>query len=538
MSQQLSKRSILIVDHDTKAVEQQRRLFQSMGATVVDVAISVDMAMMMLRLMPYDLIVISYDMGARQKTGLQLIEEARREGLAIHKSAIVVAVNDQPELKYAALINAPDLLIKKPLHAADVSRLIEKLSRIKRAVAPVEHALNEQEWESALLFIAKLQTLYPALYTYLNRLRGYALLSLNRLAEALACFDEVYQQKGAVWSALGKGVVLNRMGRFDEAKTYLSDVLDKTHYSADAFEELALCHSLCGDAFAAFMLLQRAALLQPGAVTVQLRLAEEAAFLGEFQDAIKAYEEAIRLGKHSALLDVSAYLGLIKIRIAALDPKNISDAEIDAVLASIDQVEYEFKGLDARFAVQVYRAMMRYKLRQSAMAKDHLQKAATLLSKMDQDEHLIWSSWLQEAIEVNGLELALPGPSKKEEPPAWLTLYRKGVDSSSHQENVLSLAYLKKANALVPDNLSVLLAYGETCIRQGETLPVSELAPMMCALHSVPYGSLTARQEIRVRLLLKQFSALVAPEAQIKSSSSDKIEGSSGDEVSSLMESP
>jgi hypothetical protein len=103
---------------------------------------------------------------------------------------------------------------------------------------------------------------------------------------------------------------------------------------------------------------------------------------------------------------------------------------------------------------------------------------------------------------------------------------------------VLSLAYLKKANALVPENLSVLLAYGETCIRQGETLPVSELAPMMCALHSVPYGCLTARQEIRVRLLLKQFSALVAQEAQIKSSSSDKIEGSSGDDVSSLMESP
>jgi tetratricopeptide (TPR) repeat protein len=538
MSQQLSKRSILIVDHDTKVVEQQRSIFQSLGATVVDVATSVDMAMMMLRLMPYDLITISYDMGRRQKTGLQLIEEARREGLPIYKSSILVAVNDQLELKYAALTNTPDLFINKPLRAADLSRLIEKLSRIKRAVAPVECALNDQQWESALLFITKLQALYPALQTYLNRLKGQALLSLNRLPEALDCFDEVYQQKGIVWSILGKGVVLNRMGRFDEAQAYLSDVLEQSHYSGDAFEELALCHSLCGDHFAALMLLQRAVVLQPGAVSTQLRLAEQAAFMGEFQEAVKAYDETIRLGRHSALIDHTTYFGLIKIQIAAIDPEDADASAIDAVLTTMDQVEFDYRSLEVRFAVQIFRAMMRYKLKQTSSAEGHLIKAASLLGEMSEELHITWSYWLREAVEVNGLSLAIPEPLQLSEEVPWMILYRKGLESSAHQENTLSLAYLKKASSLELGNVGVLLAYLEQSMRQQGGHSISELTPFMCALSSVPYGCLTGRQEIRVRMLLKQFSVMIAEEAQIKSSSSDKIEGSLEEVSSSLIGSP
>jgi tetratricopeptide (TPR) repeat protein len=97
--------------------------------------------------------------------------------------------------------------------------------------------LRQSRWEAAAVTLCKLLANDPKRDQVRMRL-GECLLNLNRLEEALACFDRCWSEPVRVPALFGKAVVLQQLRRFDEAELTYERVLELDPTAGEALSNL------------------------------------------------------------------------------------------------------------------------------------------------------------------------------------------------------------------------------------------------------------------------------------------------------------
>ncbi len=195
-----------------------------------------------------------------------------------------------------------------------------------RPVIDAGMALWEQDqYEEALEVFRGVLAEHPFFAEVQNK-AGLCHAMMGRPAEALRCFDAALEINRSYAEAhLNRGIVLNELGRHDEARQALAragelDTRDSTRFPSELGNDLADAHARLGDLYLVAQLPQRAAdhyaealAVRPRFQDIRANYARALMQLGEFEGALAALQEV--LAERPGALDARIHLGLVHQRL-------------------------------------------------------------------------------------------------------------------------------------------------------------------------------------------------------------------------------
>jgi len=394
--------SALIVDSDRDRLGQLRGQLSLLGIASVASATSANMATSYLAMQSFDFCFIAYDLGRSGKTGLQVIEEATFGGARRHRDAFVlITVGGQSQLA-GALEYAPDACIEMPRDQLRLRGCLEPMVRIKRQLASLEELFDAGDWQAVLEQAAPLPLSDPDAGQALERLKGLALLRLERFQDAEALFASLAQQ--ADWADIGLGLALYHQGRYVEARACLALLTGQNRIAPEAFLLQARCERILGRWNEAQLLLRKAVLLQPAAPRLQADLANLLALVDDWQQAVTAYREAVRHGRASVFQREECYYGLVESLLQQVDSSH-SEASVAAESECVRTLEEAVRDFDGDpvvlFRTRLLSARLYQRSGNVAMAEQAARDAVERYGRLSPSEQALLADQLADGLEAS-----------------------------------------------------------------------------------------------------------------------------------------
>ncbi|GGO83085.1 hypothetical protein GCM10011348_25990 [Marinobacterium nitratireducens] len=379
MESYLEGKTALVVDSNRDDLGALRELLGGFGLAQVAAATSAGMAVNYLAAQSFDFCFVAYDLGPGVKNGLQVIQEATLDGSRRYRDGFVlIAASDQAQALAGALEYAPDACIAKPCDRARLRQCLDRLARVKSLLLPLEERLDEGDWKGALEQGEQAQERYPGVRPYLQRLRGIALLHLERFREAETLFLRLSQEPVCDWADIGLGVALYQQGRYREAHRCLGHLTGQNQTAPEAFLMQARCERVLGHWREAQMLLRKATILQPFMPQLQSDLACLLALDGDWPQAATAYRQAVAHGRYSPFQRVDCYYGLVEALLQQVEKgaSAVSDAAEAECVRTLESAVRDFEGDPAvPFRARLLAARLYRRSGNSALAEQAAQDA-------------------------------------------------------------------------------------------------------------------------------------------------------------------
>lgn len=343
---QLKNKRVLIVDDLVEARSAMKSMMAMLGAENVETARDGREATDMITERDYDLVLSDYNLG-KGKDGQQVLEEARHTNRLKATSLFVIVTGENAVDKVmGALEYEPDGYITKPYTLSILRERLQRLMAIKEVMKPVNQALDLGDVEWAISMAHHILHDNPGYLLPVSRILGKLHLQRQEFAEAHSAYNAVLEQRPAIWARLGQAVCTYHMGDPDHAVTLLREIL--------------LDHPLyvqCHDWLARIMLekeknieaqqeLQSAVAISPRGVLRQIELGRLAVENNDHKTAQSAFEQAMRLGRHSCYKSSENYMNFIRAVQHNLEKSEGKDNKLlcNKALRALDEVKQEYAG--------------------------------------------------------------------------------------------------------------------------------------------------------------------------------------------------
>ncbi|MDO6564124.1 tetratricopeptide repeat protein [Amphritea sp. 1_MG-2023] len=524
-----SKKKVLIVDNRLEDLAELKMILGSIGVSDIQVASSVNMALVMLRESSYDLCFVVFDLGKEHKNGLQLIQEATVERTRQFSTIFTLVVEpDRSKLLFGSLDSSPDTYISKPYSEPKVRFRLEKIMRVKEAVRSLDSLLDQEQREDALQMCSQLIEHYPALRFYINRFRGIILLQQGLFSEAGQLFETIIEQRDQPWARVGLGAALCHQGDYLNARQVLQQVIDESHFCVEAYTWLARTYRALGERGEAISLLRKAVMLQPTVPDLLGILGSLAAQNQEWNVAVEAYGKAIHYARQSCFQSEDYYFSLV----AAYLARDHFDRDIEeSAIRTLDDVMQAFPNeaivqFKSRLMVaQVYR-------RVGAQARADLaaRNAFDLFCELELTEKAEWVEVFLEGMEGTAVEsdaqILKQSVNRDSAALEWGKLNIQGMLSYRQKNYAKALGLFVRADGILPGNPSLTLNLVQAALEQARK-PGDERFELLLrcdnALYGINYGALSRRQQKRYLALAERCADMARVMAEGKREAKETI---------------
>lgn len=506
-----SGKSALIVDSKLEDLGALRQILGRLGVGQVQVASSVNMALILMRELSFDLCFAAYHMGKGEKNGLQLLLEANEEGILPEASTYFLIVDpESSELLFGSLENSPDTYISKPYEQGKVRHRVEKQLRIKEAIRPIEQLLDEEHYEEVLEQGAKLVDHYPGLNIFLQRVNGIALLRMKRFSQAKDLFIKLTAKRDLPWAEVGKGIAHFNLGEYEDALKCLNKVVDQQHICVEAFTWLARIYRVKGELERAVTLMRKAVMIQPTVPALQSELADLACQTKEWDIAKEAYGQAIRYARYSAFQTPIHYFGYVRAMIQA-NQNRLSEIEADVVRVLEDVVLDHPDDQEVVFLAKLANSDLYRKETTQTRLEQMLQQTWNFFLRLDADYQCKWLDVMVEAVQGSALESEVQTKRRDLNRIMIEKDWGKANYSAmtSFRNGDLDRAFLMfgRANELLPSHAGIALNLVQAGIekaKRGENA-LWILLSVRDVLATLPYGALPEKQQQRYSALAERY---------------------------------
>ncbi|WP_207063847.1 tetratricopeptide repeat protein [Motiliproteus sp. SC1-56] len=513
MAVDLEDKSVLIVVKRLEDLSALRRLMAELGSRDIHVASSANMALNMLRMQPFDLCVVESFLGTGEKSGLQVVEEAIREGLKPETGAFVlITPEDTKALPNDSLDYGADTFVTRPLDLEKLQLRLEKLLKLKQAVYPVESLIEQGDYEKALNAIDVMSRKYPSLKLYLQRLQGRLLVVTEAYDRAQELFERLLNDRKLLWAHMGLGIVAYRTGRYGEAAAHFNEILRVCPESIEAYDWLSKVYRGIGRNQDAQKLLEKAVQVLPTAPALQAGLGDVASENSNWAVAIDAFRCAVKFAKRSCHQTQTNYFGLarcLQTRIAKHGGASSAEAEREAV-RTLEDVVSEYRDDDLiRFKSRLMTSETYKRSGDIARANAAVKDAFAVFKRLDDSK---------QAEELDNLIEGVEGTVLQPEVDAYKSDFNKRVFTETEwgRYNLQGMGLYRKgrfgeafdcfcqALESVPNSPSVLLNLvqtGYSLIQQEPERAQEVLAVCNDRLLRMSIGAMNTKQQERYRAL-------------------------------------
>ncbi|MGB0733293.1 MAG: hypothetical protein ACPGPF_05985 [Pontibacterium sp.] len=505
-------KSVLIVERSLDDLSALRELLQVIGFTNIQVASSVNMALQLMHFESYDFCFASFDLGRDEKTGLQLLSEAKDAKVWSWNAAFILIVDpERSSLLFGSLENAPDVYISKPYQLPLLRNRIEKVLRIKHVTKTINQLMDQESFDQAIAGCEQVAKRFPGLRLHLYRMRGIMLLRQEKYGEALVLFNALLQQRDFPWVKVGAGIALNKLGKFAEAFEHLNGVVEQGHVCAEAYYWAAVAKLSQGARNAALMLMRKAVMLQPSETYLRQFLGDMALMDGVPRLAIESYRSAIRYGKDTAHQSVDSYLGLA--RAIAFEVVTSKDEYLDTERVEVLEQAARFGEADAalRFAVNLCAVDTLFYMGKGDIADQRFDDLWFQYDALAETEQLLYLDAMRLLVSTaqfgKPLQQAEQRYQQMVEQYDWSSQVAVAHKYKQAHKHGLAFSAYKKAHALQPNHIPTLLNMVEVGLKALPSYPDKQAAiRFFCqkCLLSVRFGSLMFAQQDAYRNLYQR----------------------------------
>ena len=309
----LARKRTLVVDDHPGMLSSLTRALEACGIRAPHAVRNAHEAVARLRNMRYDIVLADFDLGPGPD-GQQLLEHCRRERLLAPTAVFMMVTAERAyDRVMSAAELAPDDYLVKPFTEETLRlRLVRALER-KHALATI-HELREQgEHEALTQACDRLMSAEPRHAFELARIKGEALLALQRYEQALGVFEQVLHARPLPWARLGVAQALVGLGRHAQARALLTELLaDAPEYLA-AYDVLSQLHGRCDNDADAKAVLKMALEVSPNAVHRHKAIGALALRAHDLETAETAYSAVVRKSRHGFAQSPDDHLTLSRI---------------------------------------------------------------------------------------------------------------------------------------------------------------------------------------------------------------------------------
>lgn len=248
----------------------------------------------------YDVILLGYDLGDKQKNGQQLLEELRlSEVISRHCVVIIITAEVSQAMVLAALEHKPDSYLCKPYTVKELNKRLNNCVRKKEAMALIYQALENDDRNLAISLVnAALEKNTPYRAECLG-IKARQLFELQKFSQAKKIYHAYQNEKNCLWASIGLGRIALQENELTNAEEIFKNVIKQKPLYLPCYDWLASIYELKQNLFVAEETLEQALKLSPRSV---LRLKKYAGLCfdnAHFEKATDAYEQVYNIACNS-----------------------------------------------------------------------------------------------------------------------------------------------------------------------------------------------------------------------------------------------
>ena len=199
----VSSKWVLLID-DLEAMRAQLRVsLSSVGFARLHVVGNIQEALELLKNNRYDLILCDYALGDGTD-GQQFLEYLRTNDLITRNTAFIMIT---AETSYERVISAaecsPDDYILKPFTAAQFGARMERLVEKQEYFSIIDVETDAKNWDQVIIECDKKLSNKDRYYIELSKIKGSALMRLNRFQDAANLYSGIIALRPVGWAKLG-----------------------------------------------------------------------------------------------------------------------------------------------------------------------------------------------------------------------------------------------------------------------------------------------------------------------------------------------
>jgi len=305
----LHQSAALVVDGNPSTRMTLAGQLRGMGLQSVSQTSRISEARRELERNPFDVVICGDQFPKGGGSGQELLDDLRRSGLLPYATVFILLTDEATYLKVSeAAESSVDSYIVRPYSAGSLYDRIEQARLRKAALLPIYQALEAQQPEEAVRLAHERVAARGPQWQQAGRLGAEVLLRLERMDEARALFQLLWDADPKPWALLGVARAQLDAGATHAALQTLKALIEAAPDYPEAYDVLGRAQLELGQFQEALSTLHKALTLTPMAIGRQQRLGMLAFFCGDRERAFELLERSTYLGLDSKMFDSECLL--------------------------------------------------------------------------------------------------------------------------------------------------------------------------------------------------------------------------------------
>lgn len=248
----------------------------------------------------YDVILLGYDLGEKQKNGQQILEELRVNNYINRQCTVILITAEVSQaMVLAALEHKPDHYLCKPYSLSDLDKRLGDCLRKKRIMGPIYQALDDQQPLKVIKHCQEALTNKKPFKAECLGILSRQYFELEEYDKAKQIYNAYKNTANCQWATIGLGKVALQEQKLHQAEKLFKLLIDKYPLYLSSYDWLAVTYEAQFHYLFAEEVLEQALQISPRSLTRLKKYANLCIKNEHFEKAATAYENNYKLAHNS-----------------------------------------------------------------------------------------------------------------------------------------------------------------------------------------------------------------------------------------------
>ena len=295
-----SDKRFLIVDNLKPSRDVLKQLANSLDPDIVDTAQSANEALKRCSNLSYDVLLLGYDLGEKQKNGQQLLEELKVTKLIGRQTVVILVTAEMSQaMVLAALEHKPDDYLVKPYTTKELAKRLDRCFQKKIDMEHIYQSLDRGEKDKTIKLCDQALANNTPYQSECMGIMSRQYFEMGELDQAISIYKAYQDVKNCQWATIGLGKIAMQQDDIATAIDYFTQIKDKYPLYLKAYDLLATAQQTMQKREEAEQTLSDAVSLCPLAVKRMLRYAHLCSDNNNLEKATWAFEQNYLLSHNS-----------------------------------------------------------------------------------------------------------------------------------------------------------------------------------------------------------------------------------------------
>ncbi|WP_114325714.1 response regulator [Candidatus Colwellia aromaticivorans] len=383
-----SNKNFLIIDNIKPSHDILKKFAMTLTTKQVDSTYYAQNVISLCLEKQYDIILLGYNLGEKQKNGQQILEELRTsEVISRHCVVIIITAEVSQAMVLAALEHKPDSYLCKPYSINALHKRLNKCMMKKQAMHSIYQALEKDDKQLTVTLVNKALANNTPYRIECLGIKSRQFFELQQFNKAQKIYLAYQNEPNCQWADIGLGKIALENKDLVNAEIIFKNIITQQPLYLPAYDWLADTYQTKYDNIIAEETLEQAIQLSPRSVRRLKKYAGLCFDNKHFEKAADAYQHVYELAYNSihhcpenALLFVKSLAGYSD-KLSLLDAKRMNNR----AFTMLSQMNRNFNQASLKVQSDLLTACLLENIHDYALAKEKITHGMDLLNKERQN---------------------------------------------------------------------------------------------------------------------------------------------------------